>query len=153
MLLKKHGYAELKKIGEGSFGEAVLVIRVTDKSKAVCKKMELVNATEDEKADIIKESRLLSTLRHPYIVRYKDSFSNDRTLCLLMEYCDGGDLYARIQDQKRRRDLLREDLVLRWLTQALLGLKYLHEQKVLHRDMKPNNLFLVKGASVRSPSK
>eukprot|EP00746_Dinoflagellata_sp_MGD_P142033 gnl/MRDRNA2_/MRDRNA2_75044_c0_seq1.p1 gnl/MRDRNA2_/MRDRNA2_75044_c0~~gnl/MRDRNA2_/MRDRNA2_75044_c0_seq1.p1 ORF type:complete len:548 (+),score=87.04 gnl/MRDRNA2_/MRDRNA2_75044_c0_seq1:75-1718(+) len=149
MLLKQHGYAELKKIGEGSFGQAVLVVRVADKSKAVCKKMELVNATEDEKADVIRESRLLSTLRHPYIVRYRDSFSNDKTLCLLMEYCDAGDLAMRIIDQKRHRDKIREDQVLRWLTQALLSLKYVHEQKVIHRDIKPNNLFLVKSPDAR----
>eukprot|EP00746_Dinoflagellata_sp_MGD_P142034 gnl/MRDRNA2_/MRDRNA2_75044_c0_seq2.p1 gnl/MRDRNA2_/MRDRNA2_75044_c0~~gnl/MRDRNA2_/MRDRNA2_75044_c0_seq2.p1 ORF type:complete len:534 (+),score=68.96 gnl/MRDRNA2_/MRDRNA2_75044_c0_seq2:75-1676(+) len=149
MLLKQHGYAELKKIGEGSFGQAVLVVRVADKSKAVCKKMELVNATEDEKADVIRESRLLSTLRHPYIVRYRDSFSNDKTLCLLMEYCDAGDLAMRIIDQKRHRELFREDQVLRWLTQAVLGLKYVHERKVIHRDIKPNNLFLVKGQCAR----
>jgi NIMA (never in mitosis gene a)-related kinase len=146
-LLKQHGYAELKKIGEGSFGQAVLVVRVADKIKSVCKKMELVNASEEEKLDIIRESRLLSTLRHPYIVRYRDSFSNDRTLCLLMEYCDAGDLALRIVEQKKRhRELFREEQVLRWLTQALLGLKYVHEQKVIHRDIKPNNLFLVKGS-------
>lgn len=149
-LLKKHGYAELKKIGEGSFGQAMLVIRLDDKTKEVCKKMELGSAAEEDKQDIIRESRLLSTLRHPYIVRYKDSFSNKTTLCILMEYCDGGDLAAKIQEQKRHHDLFSEDQVLRWLTQALLALKYVHEQKVLHRDMKPNNLFLVKKAS---PSK
>jgi len=149
MLLKQHGYAELKKIGEGSFGQAVLVVRVADKSKAVCKKMELMNTTEEEKADVIRESRLLSTLRHPYIVRYRDSFSNEKTLCLLMEYCDAGDLAVRIIDQKRHRELIREDQVLRWLTQAVLGLKYVHERKVIHRDIKPNNLFLVKGQCAR----
>jgi NIMA (never in mitosis gene a)-related kinase len=66
-----------------------------------------------------------------------------------MEYCDAGDLAMRIVDQKRHRELFREDQVLRWLTQALLGLKYVHEQKVIHRDIKPNNLFLVKGPCPR----
>jgi NIMA (never in mitosis gene a)-related kinase len=143
-LLKKHGYAELKKVGEGSFGEAMLVIKLADKSKEVCKKMDLGNASELEAQDMIRESRLLSTLRHPYIVRYRNTFSNGKSLCILMEYCEGGDLSVWIKERRLTRDPFKEDLILRWITQALLALKYVHEQKVLHRDIKSSNLLLVK---------
>merc|ERR1719265_2114946 len=114
--------------------------------------MDLSNANDNEVRDMIRESKLLSTLRHPYIVRYRDSFSNGKTLCIVMEYCEGGDLAARVQEQRIRRDTFKECHVLRWLTQALLALKYVHEQKVLHRDIKTSNLFLVKGKG-SSPSK
>merc|ERR1719414_1123818 len=66
-----------------------------------------------------------------------------------MDFCEGGDLTKQIEAAKRRRMPLSEDQVLRWYTQAILAIKYIHDRHVLHRDLKPSNFFLSKSGNVK----
>ncbi|CAJ1343166.1 unnamed protein product, partial [Effrenium voratum] len=99
--------------------------------------------------DAIKESRLLAALKHPYIVRYRHSFHEQGWLCIFMDYCEGGDLSKIIESAKRRSQRLPEEQVLRWITQALLALKYIHEKHVLHRDLKSGNFFISSSGNLK----
>eukprot|EP00746_Dinoflagellata_sp_MGD_P015796 gnl/MRDRNA2_/MRDRNA2_135285_c0_seq1.p1 gnl/MRDRNA2_/MRDRNA2_135285_c0~~gnl/MRDRNA2_/MRDRNA2_135285_c0_seq1.p1 ORF type:complete len:553 (+),score=86.10 gnl/MRDRNA2_/MRDRNA2_135285_c0_seq1:89-1747(+) len=148
-LLKKHGYVEVRKVGEGSFGQAILVEYEQDKSKLICKMVDLSHASGKETQDALKESRLLSSLRHPYVVRYRESFFEDGWLCILMDFCEGGDLTAKIEASKKGRHVIPEEQILRWLTQALLALKYIHDKHVLHRDLKSSNFFITKSGNLK----
>lgn len=89
------------------------------------------------------EVMLMQRLQHPNIVAYKDSFfANGRdNLCIVMTYCDGGDLQGRITDAKSH--LIKEDQIMHWFVQIALGIHYMHENKVLHRDIKAQNIFLL----------
>merc|ERR1719446_1211424 len=89
----------------------------------------------------MNEVKLLASLKHPYIVRYRESFLEAVFLAIVMDYAEGGDLQRRVQ---QARQPFPEPQILRWITQAALGLKYLHTQHILHRDMKTANLFLTK---------
>ncbi|CAF5179747.1 unnamed protein product, partial [Rotaria sp. Silwood1] len=62
-----------------------------------------------------------------------------------MDYCDGGDLHSRIQAQ--RGILFNEDQILDWFVQITLALKHVHDRKVLHRDIKSQNVFLTRDCS------
>ncbi|CAJ1397436.1 unnamed protein product [Effrenium voratum] len=147
-LLGKHGFGEVKKIGEGSFGKALLV-QAEDGAKLVCKAVDVSAASSKETQDAIKESRLLAALKHPYIVRYRHSFHEQGWLCIFMDYCEGGDLSKIIESAKRRSQRLPEEQVLRWITQALLALKYIHEKHVLHRDLKSGNFFISSSGNLK----
>lgn len=142
-LLQKRGYAELKKIGEGSFGKAILV-QAKDGSKVVCKMVDISKVSAKDAKDAQKEGQVLSQLKHPYIVRYRDTFTEHGWFCILMDYCEGGDLIKQIEGAKKGRVVLGEEKILRWFTQALLALKYIHDRHILHRDLKPGNFFLSK---------
>lgn len=147
-VLTKHGFAEIKKIGEGSFGKALLV-QTEDGTKLVCKAVDVSSASSKETQDAVKESRLLAALKHPYIVRYRHSFIENGWLCIFMDYCEGGDLSKVIESAKRRGQRLPEDQILRWITQALLALKYIHEKHVLHRDLKSGNFFISSSGNLK----
>ena len=78
---------------------------------------------------------------------YKDSFvDREQYLNLVMIYCDGGDIYTKIKNSKGKN--FSEQQILDWLVQMALALLYLHERKILHRDMKTQNIFL-KNSKVR----
>eukprot|EP00929_Paragymnodinium_shiwhaense_P064407 TRINITY_DN3224_c0_g1_i1.p1 TRINITY_DN3224_c0_g1~~TRINITY_DN3224_c0_g1_i1.p1 ORF type:complete len:406 (-),score=80.32 TRINITY_DN3224_c0_g1_i1:87-1304(-) len=145
-LLKRHGYKELKKIGEGSFGKAILV-QTEEGARLVNKMVDVSQASRKEADDAVKEGKLLSALKHPYIVRYRESFLEEGWLCILMDYCEGGDLSGQIEQAKRARQPIPEGQVLTWLTQALLALKFIHEKHILHRDLKSANFFLTRGGT------
>jgi NIMA (never in mitosis gene a)-related kinase len=103
--------------------------------------------------DAINEVRVLSCLKHPYIVSYRESFSENHhgnnTLSIVMDYADGGDLYQRINRTRKTGQALAERQILRWLTEAALALKYIHDKHVLHRDLKSQNLFLTSSDRIR----
>lgn len=66
-----------------------------------------------------------------------------------MDYADGGDLAKKITQTKTSRSLIKEDLVLDWLTQLCLGLKHIHDRKIIHRDIKAQNIFLMSDDTIR----
>eukprot|EP00928_Gymnodinium_smaydae_P011395 TRINITY_DN14209_c4_g1_i1.p1 TRINITY_DN14209_c4_g1~~TRINITY_DN14209_c4_g1_i1.p1 ORF type:complete len:696 (-),score=140.69 TRINITY_DN14209_c4_g1_i1:320-2407(-) len=147
-MLRRRGYQELKKVGEGSFGKALLV-KAAEGQHLICKMVDVSKATTKEAQEAAKEAQLLSKLRHPYIVRYCESFSDSGWLCILMDYCEGGDLAKQISDARKSRKTLQEEQVLKWFTQAILALKYIHDQHILHRDLKPQNFFLAKNGVLK----
>ena len=57
-----------------------------------------------------------------------------------MEYCDGGDLFTKINKQRGR--LLPENVILTYFVQICRAVQYIHERKILHRDIKSQNIFL-----------
>jgi serine/threonine protein kinase len=59
-----------------------------------------------------------------------------------MQFCDGGDLSGQIKTAARNRKLFAESKILHWFVQMALGLHYMHAQRVLHRDLKTQNIFL-----------
>ncbi len=78
--------------------------------------------------------KVLSQMKHPNIVGYQESFEDGGSLYIAMDYCDAGDLYKKISDQRGK--LFSEDQVLNWFVQICLGLKHVHDRKILHRDIK-----------------
>merc|ERR1740123_2162076 len=97
-----------------------------------------------QREETANEVRVLSKLRHPYIINFRESFIDDGLLCIITDYAERGDLYRLIHLQKRSKSgqLLSEEIVLRWFTQISLALKHMHDQHILHRDLKTQNIFL-----------
>ena len=66
-----------------------------------------------------------------------------------MDYADGGDLYSKINERKKRGKLWSEDEVLDIFVQICLGVKHVHKHKILHRDLKTQNIFLTNNGQVK----
>jgi len=150
--LGKHSYNMIKTVGQGSYGAAVLVQHTSDKAKdtkAIVKMIDLSRASKQEKDDALKESGVLSSLKHPYIVRYRESFHEDGWLCIVMDYCEGGDLSEYLKKVRNAGKSLPQEQVVRWFTQSILALKYIHDLHVLHRDLKSGNFFLSKSGNIK----
>ena len=82
----------------------------------------------------------MGKLSHPYIVRYRESFIEDNTLNIVMEYCDNGDLNQYLKLQNKRP--LKEEKIWRFFLEITVGLEYIHKNKILHRDIKTLNIFM-----------
>jgi NIMA (never in mitosis gene a)-related kinase len=93
--------------------------------------------------DAKQECTLLSQLTHPNIVEYREHFVANGELCIVMAFAEGGDLYSKIQSQRGR--LFSEDDVCNYFVQILLAMKHVHARRILHRDLKSQNIFLTGG--------
>ncbi|XP_061052968.1 serine/threonine-protein kinase Nek4 isoform X7 [Eubalaena glacialis] len=136
-------YCYLRVVGRGSYGEVTLVRHRRDGRQYVIKKLNLRNASSRERRAAEQEAQLLSQLKHPNIVTYKESWEGgDGLLYIVMGFCEGGDLYRKLKEQKGR--LLSESQVVEWFVQIAMALQYLHEKHILHRDLKTQNVFLTR---------
>uniref|UniRef100_A0A2K6TFU0 non-specific serine/threonine protein kinase n=1 Tax=Saimiri boliviensis boliviensis TaxID=39432 RepID=A0A2K6TFU0_SAIBB len=140
-------YVRLQKIGEGSFGKAVLVKSTEDGRQYVIKEINISRMSSKEREESRREVAVLANMKHPNIVQYRESFEENGSLYIVMDYCEGGDLFKRINAQKGV--LFQEDQILDWFVQICLALKHVHDRKILHRDIKSQNIFLTKDGTVQ----
>ena len=166
-------------VGKGSFGSVLLVTRRSDGAQFVLKRLPLGGAGlgsgglggglgggggggmgggggagSDLMDAYTNEIQLLSELEHPGIVTYVESFVDRQRmdLCIVMRYCDGGDLSHMIQRQRDNKaggaksgSKLRESDIRSTFVQMALALHFMHEKNILHRDLKTGNVFLKNG--------
>nr|XP_020853486.1 serine/threonine-protein kinase Nek1 isoform X6 [Phascolarctos cinereus] len=140
-------YCKLQKIGEGSFGKAILVKSREDYKQYVIKEINISRMSSKEREESRREVEVLANMKHPNIVLYRESFEENGSLYIVMDYCEGGDLYKRINAQKGV--LFPEDQILDWFVQICLALKHVHDRKILHRDIKSQNIFLTKDGIIQ----
>ena len=88
---------------------------------------------------------------HPNLIEFFESFTSKkgRRFNIVMEYADSGDLSQAIQDQFRSGEYFSEDEILNIFTQICLALKFCHDSKIIHRDIKPDNIFITKNGDVK----
>ena len=131
-------YQRLHKIGEGTYG---VVYKARDKATGevvALKKIRLDAEDEGIPSTAIREISLLKELQHPNIVRLYDVVHTERKLTLVFEYLD--------QDLKKYLDIcesgLEPTILKSFLFQLLNGVAFCHTHRVLHRDLKPQNLLI-----------
>ncbi|XP_043548082.1 serine/threonine-protein kinase Nek5-like isoform X1 [Chiloscyllium plagiosum] len=141
-------YEVIKLLGQGAFGKAFLVKAKDNNTRVVVKEIKTAKMHQKEREAALKEVTLMDKMKHPNIVKFLDSFEEGQSLFIVMEYCDGGDLMHRINMQ--HGVYFTEEQVLDWFVQICLGLKHIHDRKILHRDIKTQNIFLCnKGVTVK----
>ena len=146
-----------RQIGRGAFGEvfrgkfrgtdvAIKRLCVLDGSAAA--PMMTSEETSDDRglAEFKRELSFLSRLRHRHIVQFIGAATEPPNLCIVMDYCDKGSLYAYLHNQSKALSAFK---VLKWMSEAAKGLVYLHASGIIHRDVKSGNLFIDDGGSIK----
>lgn len=137
----------IKKLGSGHYGNVYLSSKISKSQIPFALKIiSLQNSDNNEKESLVKECHILNRLMHPHIVLYYESFlhfiSDDEVLCIVMEYCDGGSLFDVINALKKENKCIPEKIVWKWFIQLIYALKYVHNKRIIHRDIKPMNILL-----------
>ena len=141
----------ISKLGEGAYSTVFKVMRTVDGKTYALKKVKLLNLSDKEKENALNEVRILASVKSNYVVSYKEAFfdEKDRTLCIVMEFADNGDLYQKIVEHKKKAMFFEESEIWRIFIQLVKGLKALHDLKILHRDLKSANVFLYKNGDAK----
>ena len=135
-----------KIIGKGSFGNVYLVTRKIDQKIYALKTVILEKLNKKEQENSVNEVRILASINHQNVIGYKEAFWDDSesSLNIVMEYADDGDLQTKISQMKKAGGLFSEEIIWSYAIQMIEGLKALHDKKIMHRDLKSANIFLVK---------
>ena len=142
-------YIILSKLGSGSYGVVYKVEKMSDHNVYVIKQIPLDNLTSKQIYEVKQEAKILASINSIYVVRYYDSFEENNSLNIVMEYCDGGDLSKFLDENKKTKILLKENLVWNIFLKITIGLASIHNLKILHRDLKALNIFLTKDLDVK----
>jgi len=142
-------YRKTKIVGKGNFGYAVLVQNIQNKKFYIMKVIDVSKMDSKQKTEALNEVHVLKEMRHPYIIAYRESFMNKKCLCIVMDYADGGDLYTKIAQHKKDDILFSEEQIIDWFVKICLAIKHVHDKRILHRDLKTQNIFLTSSGDVK----
>ncbi|KAI3409583.1 Protein kinase domain-containing protein [Psidium guajava] len=132
-------YEKIEKIGEGTYGVVYKALDRSTNKMIALKKIRLEQEDEGVPSTAIREISLLKEMQHGNIVKLQDVVHSERRLYLVFEYLD--------LDLKKHMDSCPEfskdtRTIKMFLYQILRGISYCHSHRVLHRDLKPQNLLL-----------
>jgi len=137
-------YIRGRLIGKGSFGHVYMALHSVTAEIMAVKQVELPHPTSSNTkrqvmVDALKhEIALLRSLSHPHIVRYLGSSSDDANLNIFLEYVSGGSISKMLKDY----GVFNEPIIIKFVYQILDGLKYLHSNNIIHRDIKGANILV-----------
>eukprot|EP01080_Neovahlkampfia_damariscottae_P003082 gene3082-5252_t len=142
-------FKTLKRLGFGGQGFVSLVEDQKSQKYYALKKMFC-----DKKLDTLnfalQEAQAVLQLNHEYIVTCH-SFFVERTeslediVCIVYEYCDSGSLEDVLKKARNKKEIIPKADIFKWIQQIAIGILYSHSKHVIHRDMKPANIFLSQG--------
>uniref|UniRef100_A0A8C3TP72 non-specific serine/threonine protein kinase n=1 Tax=Catharus ustulatus TaxID=91951 RepID=A0A8C3TP72_CATUS len=137
-------YHVLEMIGEGSFGRVYKGRRKHSAQVVALKFIPKVGRSEKELKNLQREIEIVRDLHHPNIIQLLDSFETDKEVVVVTDYAEG-ELFQILEDDGS----LPEDQVQTIAAQLISALYYLHSHRILHRDMKPQNILLGKDGVVK----
>jgi len=126
-------------IGTGAFGKVVLGVHKLTSKKVAIKVIDKANLKDEYRRNKVKtEIKILTTLRHPNIVKLLEVFESSKHVFIVMEYGNRGDLLDYVRKKRRITETDARTI----FGQLLEGAQLCHEHGILHRDFKLDNILL-----------
>eukprot|EP00758_Cryptobia_borreli_P018487 Tbor_TRINITY_DN693_c0_g1::TRINITY_DN693_c0_g1_i1::g.1579::m.1579/K08857/NEK1_4_5; NIMA (never in mitosis gene a)-related kinase 1/4/5 len=141
-------YKEKKAVGKGSFATVWQLVNQSDNKMYVGKFMDTSMMTEKNRDFALGEAANASKCKHPNIIEYIECHKKNGKLMLVFEYADAGDLFAQVNARAPSR-YFRETEILLIMSQLCLAVNYLHDRKMMHRDLKTPNIFLTSSGVIK----
>ncbi|KAJ3381789.1 Protein kinase [Entophlyctis sp. JEL0112] len=137
-------YRKMKKVGEGASGKVYLARNIQNGSSPVVAIKEMALSKQPRKDLLLNEIAIMKELIHPNIVKYLDSYLVGNDLWLILEYMEGGKLTDIIENNK-----LVEPQIACICNEVIKAVIHLHERKIIHRDIKSDNVLIGKDGSIK----
>ena len=136
----------IKEIGKGNYGSVSLVMNKKTKFpyaiKAICKNLII---KDDLAENILLEKNIILKIDHPFIVKLVKSLKDENNIYFLLEYVKGKELFEVIRDI----GYLSKEQTNFYIASIMTAINYLHERKIIYRDIKPENIMVIKNGYVK----
>ncbi|GAC72363.1 MEKK and related serine/threonine protein kinases [Moesziomyces antarcticus T-34] len=132
-------------IGRGQFGSVYRALNLNSGQMVAVKRIKLDGRSDDEVTELMGEVDLLKSLSHPSVVKYEGLVRGPDVVSIILEYVENGSLLHTLKAFGN----FPEKLVASYVVKILEGLNYLHEQNVVHCDLKAANILTTKNGNVK----
>ena len=150
---KPDDFELLQQLGLGGFGKVLKVKSKINNKVYAMKIMDLggLLSNKGEKAYqlALNESKFLTVLSHPRLIKYYKYFQEEDVLYIITENAENGDLNNLLESHKKSGTYIPEEDLWNIFLQCMQGLAYVHEKGVIHRDIKPGNIFMDNNMNIK----
>ncbi|CAD2218413.1 protein kinase [Angomonas deanei] len=143
-------YRPRRPIGRGAYSTVWSLINNETGDTVVGKLADLSQMSEDNQNFARSEAQNIRQLDHPNIIKLFDTYERDHKLLHVLEYADAGDLLTQVEVRTRSKGAeggpayYQQDELLVILSQLCLAIEYIHDRRIMHRDLKTPNVMLMK---------
>ncbi|EGR28014.1 protein kinase domain protein [Ichthyophthirius multifiliis] len=142
--LQNNKYVKIKTLSKNSQSK-VYLCHIIEKPKQmyVLKKILLKYLDLKSQEKTLEEYQIMKKLNHPNIIKCESAFIQKRKyLCIIIQYAEGGDMQQKINQMIKNNQKFDQNQIKIWIIQIIDALKYIHDNKIIHRDIKAQNIFL-----------
>jgi serine/threonine protein kinase len=133
-------------LGKGTFGKVKLGIHIPTEERVAIKILEKSKIKEkDDLERVIREMEIIKQFNHPCVIQVYEILEDSKTYYIIMEYCEGGELFNHIVNKRR----LSDEEASYYYFQIINGIEYIHSHNIVHRDLKPENVLLTKEKKIK----
>ena len=150
--INEEKYKKICIIGETTLGQIVKIQSILNKENYALKIIQI----GDDKRKIkcaINEYSVLKECHHPNILFQKEIFKEKKnnlyTLNIILEFANNGNIQQKLNENIIKNKNFDEKLLIYWLIQICLALSYLNKKHIIHRNIKPSNLYLTESGLVK----
>ena len=140
-------YKIIKELGKGGFGTVSLIEK--DNEKYALKKINISGLSKGDINNYKNEIKILSKFNSKYIVKYHKSYEEKGYLYIFMEYGGDNNLKSFIKKYKDINQYIDEKIIEKIIIQICLGLEKIHNAKIIHRDLTPDNIFIDENYNIK----
>ncbi|CAH1128507.1 unnamed protein product [Ceutorhynchus assimilis] len=131
----KDEYSLEEEVGRGKFG---IVYKCKEKTSGLYLAAKFISCPKKEdRRNVEREIDIMRLLQHPRLIQLYDAFDNGKVMCVILELIEGGELFERVIDDDF---ILTEKACTIFMRQICEGVDFIHKQRILHLDMKPENI-------------
>ena len=138
-------YEVLTQLGKGGYGKVYKVKNIKTGEIRACKHLSKQNVKNLEK--FRREIEILKKMDHPNIIKLYEVYESERSLYLVMELCNGGEIFDRIIEHIQNKKMYSEKDSAKIFEQVMSCIQYCHNKNICHRDLKPENLLYLNAGS------
>ncbi|XP_065657460.1 microtubule-associated serine/threonine-protein kinase 3 isoform X22 [Hydra vulgaris] len=136
---KEEDFTLIKVISNGAYGSVHLVRHKATKQRFAMKKMSKHHLMhKNQVQQIFNERDIMTFAQNPFVVTLVCTFETKKSLCMVMEYVEGGDCASLLKNI----GVMTIDLARQYFAETVLAVEYIHEYGIIHRDLKPDNLLI-----------
>jgi calcium-dependent protein kinase len=140
--IKDH-YEIISQIGKGGYSKVFEVRNKTTNAIRACKYISKAKMNEKTLKRTLREINMLKKLDHPNIIKLYEVYESKNSIYLIMEKCNGGELFDNIIEHITKGKMYSEKQVSEIISQILSAINYCHKNGICHRDLKPENILLL----------